>query len=458
MKFVKKYFLHASIFVFSFLILTKFYFDPDLGLHLAYGNWFLDKGEVLRKDPFTWTVAGYVWVHSYFLYQIIVAYLFRHFGFTFVVILFGLISALAVLIMMPKRITWPAYAATFIGVRITIGGTGIRPHVFDFLLFSLLLVFLKRRLFEKTYFLPVWLLLFSAWVNLHGGYLIGFLVFVCYVILDSLKKRMDGEKIMLAIIVFSIAAAWAGTLITPFGFNLGHALGDYKNLDVFLYIQEFQPLIFFFPLNLLFAVSGIIFIYLVQKTDLGKDFPWMSLGLVLFALPFLVSFLVTFWAAYFIFVCVRYLEFNFRIRWSFLQMVPIIMAVFAVHLMFLDYFLSSTWSLNEEIKINYPENAISFISKNGLGAGLFNDLAWGGYIIWKHPEIKVFIDGRDGWRMKSGKSHLSEYILLSSGHCDLLKTYDVRTALVKSSFKNNCFTNWKEVYTDSLAKVLVRPY
>ena len=72
--------LRLLIFLFSFLILTRFYIDPDLGWHLAIGRHFLSTGEIIRTDQFSWTMPGFSWGNSYFAYQIIVAFLFEKLG------------------------------------------------------------------------------------------------------------------------------------------------------------------------------------------------------------------------------------------------------------------------------------------------------------------------------------------------------------------------------------------
>ncbi len=456
MRFCKPSYLRPAIFLLSFVILTKFNFDSDLGLHLAYGNWFLDKGEVLRDDPFTWTLEGYNWRHAYFLFQLVVAFLFRYFGFASVVIVFGFVGALGVLILMPKKMSFQIYFSTIIGLFIAATFGGIRPHMIDFFLFCSLLVLLVNRQYEKAKFVPIWFILFAAWANLHGGYLVGLLVFTCYTFLDYLKRRMAREQIKPTVTAFSVVSAWIGTLVTPFGLNFGHSFRDYLNLDVLIYIQEFQPLVYFSPLNLLFSLSGIIFVYLTIKTGLGRDIPWLAMGLVLFALPFLAAFFCTFWAAYFIFICVKYLKFSVRLQLNFFRKLSILLVVCLVHLAIIWHFLSTIRPLDEEIRNNYPEAAVSFIADHGIDEGLFNDLAWGGYIIWKYPGIKVFIDGRDGWRMASGRSHLSEYILMLRGDCDVFAAYNVMTVLVKSDFENDCLGGLEEVYRDKLAKVLVK--
>jgi hypothetical protein len=43
-----------------------------------------------------------------------------------------------------------------------------------------------------------------------------------------------------------------------------------------------------------------------------------------------------------------------------------------------------------------PEKAVDFLERRGIGERLFNDVKFGGYLLWRrYPARKVFIDGRN---------------------------------------------------------------
>lgn len=61
-------------------------------------------------------------------------------------------------------------------------------------------------------------------------------------------------------------------------------------------------------------------------------------------------------------------------------------------------FLRRAPSWNEESLLAQvaPEKAIRFLQENRIGKRLFNDVKFGGYLIWRrYPEHRVFIDGRN---------------------------------------------------------------
>jgi hypothetical protein len=42
----------------------------------------------------------------------------------------------------------------------------------------------------------------------------------------------------------------------------------------------------------------------------------------------------------------------------------------------------------------FPEAAVQFVQQHHLSGPLFNDLSWGGYLLWRLPELPVALDGR----------------------------------------------------------------
>src|SRR3989344_9636631 len=71
---------------------------------------------------------------------------------------------------------------------------------------------------------------------------------------------------------------------------------------------------------------------------------------------------------------------------------------------------------------------------------MFNDYGWGGYMIWKLPERKVFIDGRmPSWR-QNGQFVFGDYFNImqtQKGFEKILNTYDVQLVLIRKSIKDD---------------------
>lgn len=450
------------IFLLSFLIITKFNIDPDLGWHVAIGDHFLKTGEILRTDKFSWTMAGYSWGNSYFVYQILVAYLLKNIGLLATGILFGTISGFAVLILVTPKPRFSDLFLVVLGAGMTIGNLGVRPHVFDFLLFSLLLVLLSKKMFRKGKFVAFWFIFFAIWANLHIGFLIGLAIFSGVVALDFLWRAGKSKKVSLAVAVFSIIGAFLGTLLTPFHFQIWKSvILESGGPAAWLAIAEFQPVIFFFPINIFFAATGIIFIY-IFKHNRKVEPVWLLVGAFLFMLPFLFIYFVLFWGCFFIFISTRYFSFDFKWEKDLAgRTVVILCAAAAALALFLSFLVNSLESYRLDVRLKkdrYPLAAAAILKEKGLTAGLFNDYRWGGYLVWQHPELPVFIDGRmAGWRRR-GRSILDDYILILGGNCKLADEYGIKLLLVEAETKTKCFDGWNVIYKDPTAKILGKPH
>ena len=454
--------LHFLVFIFSFLILTRFNIDPDLGWHLAYGREFLANGEIIRVDRFSWTMAGYDWANSYFLYQIFLAFLFEHFQLASIAIIFGLIAASTLWLLLPKKVNLAGALLAIFGVGLTLTNLAIRPHVFDFLLFSMLLFFLSRGWHLKTRFLPLWFVFFAFWANLHLGFVVGLLVLGLFLFFNFLEKLSTGGRLVRKSIFGAMVmmAAFLGTFLTPFHFKMWQSIFFESGGSVAWFsIAEFLPVAIFVPVNILYAVSGLIFAFVFFRQYKSLKLVWFWVAALLFMLPFLTSFFVLFWAAIFIFISTRYIRFELDLKASFWSKLPLWTSVVAAAMAIFFNFLINIWesaTLEQRLaKDLYPARATLFLKENDISDNLFNLYHWGGYLEWQVPQIPVFIDGRmAGWKKADGKYILADYLAILKGDCEVARRWQIKTVLVEAERNNPCFGDFREVYRDSEAKIL----
>lgn len=66
---------------------------------------------------------------------------------------------------------------------------------------------------------------------------------------------------------------------------------------------------------------------------------------------------------------------------------------------------------NIERGAGYPSQAVDYINEHGCGGGnIFNFYDYGGYLVWKLPAYKVYIDGRmPVWRDENGHRYMDDY-------------------------------------------------
>lgn len=449
------------IFLFSFLILTRFNIDPDFGWHLAIGSKFLETSEIMYGDQFSWTMPGYVFGNYFFLYQILTAVIFNNFGHIFTSLVFGLLSSVAVLILLPKKMNFWQMCATFLGIALVIFVLGVRPSTISFLMFSTTLVFLSKNLTRNLKHATIWFFVFLIWANFHQGFLLGLVFFGVFLGIDLIERLVNKKTFNWTSLV-SFFAAIAGTFFTPFNFHIYKSIFlDLSGFRTWSSIAEWKAAALYFPSNIIFALTGVVFIYILVKNYKKLDARLAVIAAFAFMLAFIVVNALVFWVACYIFVVCRYLDFGFsKIKKPGIYLPVTISVILIFVVFFLNFFANLLESVDFRSRLimdRYPVGAVEYMKKEKIGKNLFNEYAWGGILDWQMLGVKVFIDGRmTGWRADDGTYILSDYLEVVRGNCSVFQKYDIQTALVKSGNNYKCFNKFSVVYEDNLAKVLVK--
>ncbi|MDO8261101.1 MAG: hypothetical protein Q7T50_06470, partial [Candidatus Magasanikbacteria bacterium] len=387
--------------------------------------------------------------------------LYNYFGYNFLVFVFAILSTFAVVILVGK-IDYLKFVAIVLGARLALSNLAVRPHSTSFLFFAILILLLEKRFFTTKRHILFWLLFFTFWANVHRGFVVGIGVFSVYLAIDYLYKKSFGKKTKIVVPIFCVLAAVAGSFLTPFSLELYKTgvASDFLSFENLWYIAEWQSVVLYFPNNIYFAATGIIYIYIFLTKAKKLEPVWFVIAALLFALAFISSNFVFFWCALFIFLSSKYLNIDTKNR-------LIRGALFIFGVGFLVYVSVYTFIEIKKyagssveavlVKSEYPVQAVKYMRENSIRSNLLNLFNWGGYLLWQYPEAKVFIDGRmASWKTPEGKSILGLYVDLKSGKCEALKDFKVETLLVSKTFDLSCFTNFREVYRDDIAKVLVR--
>ena len=463
MKFLVTRRFHLLIFFFSLLVLTRFYIDADLGWHIAIGRAFLEGQGIIRNDQFSWTMAGHYWGNSYFLYQIVVAWLFYHVGYLATVFVFGFVAVVSVLLLLPTKLNKWSSAVVLIGVVMVSVNLGIKPHVFDFLFFALLLVLLNKGYYTRKLWAPFWFVFFLLWANIHVGFLVGLLTFSAFVVIGVLKVRSLGKTVAVLDSVLLLAASWLGTLATPFNIQMYKSIFvDSASPLTWLYVYEWQPIISSLSFIVLYLISGLVFIYILRSRYKELGVEWFLLACVLFMLPFVSLFYVLFWSEIFIFLGTRYFVVEkkyFKNIWMKLPVyLTFLVLLLGICLNFGGQFAMSK-SLSQRLVVDgYPVDAMRFMVSSGYTDRVFNNFNWGGFIDWQYPQVRAFIDGRmNGWKTEGGRYIFDDFIQIGRGRCELINQYKPGIALLVSKSINSCFGSWQVVYRDETAVVLKKP-
>src|SRR3989344_6003790 len=443
LSFLKQNYLFIIIFVLlaSFLIHNFDSIGQDIGRHLKVGEIIWQTKEVPKTNLFSFTEPNFSFINHHWLSEVIFYGVFSLGGFTGLILLkiFVVLSSFLLLFflvnnllttsqVMPtcevrlwindiasrlstaSRAFWPIIISFLLSMFIFISRTEVRPEIFSFVILAFFLFALFKAKHEQKYkyvwFLPIAQLL---WVNLHIYFFIGpFLILVF--LIDRLANK-DYANVKKTIIVLFLALV--ATLVNPAGIR--GALLPFNILKEYGYsIVENQTLAFladFFSFNLpifVFKVSvGVLVVSFLLTIKKAKQrvFEILLSAFFIYAgfrmlrnLPLyaLVSFPV-----------MAVLLTDIRCQYANLMRMPritnkILRTALVGFLVFMIFFVASggyyKWaSLSKKVGFSIPdglERAVDFVKENNIEGPMFNNFDIGGYLIWKLPDEKVFVDNR----------------------------------------------------------------
>jgi hypothetical protein len=157
--------------------------DFDVWWHLRTGQLILDQGAVPRVDVFTYTNAGRAWVDVYWLFQIVIAGMYRLGGASALVSLKAVagtaVVALALLARGPNGRAWPAVVVWLPAGLVLTGRLCERPELFSLLFVAAFLAVLGQAARRPNL---LWILppVQMLWVNSHGFFVLGPLALAAY--------------------------------------------------------------------------------------------------------------------------------------------------------------------------------------------------------------------------------------------------------------------------------------
>lgn len=221
----------------AYILLTS-HVDPDLFGHLRFGLDHLRTWHLATTDPYSFT-SDLRWINHEWLSELTMALAYSVGGIWGLIVLRGFVFLLTVVVLWIsiRDVTplwrWPSY---LLGVVATFPlAITIRPQMWT-LLFLLLTCSILRGRWQRRVWLP---LIFIAWANMHGGWLVGFGVLGIWSAFE-LFESAETRPPLWALIGVPLACLLA-TLINPYGWHLWEFLAKTVRLtreD----IAEWQPL------------------------------------------------------------------------------------------------------------------------------------------------------------------------------------------------------------------------
>lgn len=432
--------ISAAIFMIMFIVVSLFpnFEDPDFYWHLKTGELIATTGQLPWHDVFTYTNFGNQWVLSEWLAQWLFYLLYRMAGLNGVGVFTALIYVFCWVVTYKTcrdvlEDEGKAVVVTLLFCAF-MGWVAPRPHIFTFLLFSILL----RQLFLFKYFrsdrgLLVIPLIMMLWANLHGGFFIGLVLVAVFVASEwgkhlyaDVADRIEAPRLK-KLSLFALLGLLA-TAVNPQGFHYWlypyHAIissGDTQ------FISEWQSPNFHKPLFQYFLMTVFTFFVNMTYSDRKPDMTEIGASLVFISGAFISARNLPLAALVMApFSAVAYRNLNlagFIAKFkspasSEARRGPVSVAIgrvlatgnkqvggaegvmnwtmlFLSLLTILLLYPSRKTYTDLSMSALLPISAVDFIQKNHIQGRMFNTYHYGGYLIYRlYPQQKVFIYGR----------------------------------------------------------------
>lgn len=474
--------------IFLYLSLSKgqdLLSDADTGYHIRAGEHIINTFSIPRHDLFSFITPTIPWTAHEWLSEIIMSVLHKGFGLTGVVVFHALLIALVYYLMMKqlRHLNGNIFIAAAI-VILAATSSQIhwlaRPHIYSLLIMVIwyrLLDDFQYREKDRLFWLPIMMLL---WVNLHGGYLAGFILLGIYCVgnyLMSFQSGSDDRAILrcksLRILKISIVSLLV-SLANPIGYKiLIFPFSLVNNKYIMDHVTEFispnfhEPMIF----KYLFIITFALLVYSRKKLNLIElmllvVFTHMALFAVryvtLFAIvsaPIIIGrsddLLASTNNRFTEFIKLRAARFASTDGMACGYGWPLA-ACLSVLLLLPAYGID--YQFSEKLK---PVAAVEFLKKEHISGNMYNNDEFGDYIIYAAwPTYRVFFDGRIDMY---GAAHMKNYyrvLNFEPGWENVLDKYDIDWMIfdAKASLSRYLLASggWQLIYADKVAHIFVK--
>jgi hypothetical protein len=467
--------LGAILVVIDFLIERGLRLDPDTWWHIKYGQRILSTGHWPAGDIYSFTAHGVVNMAYEWVGDVLTALAYRLGALRGLdLLLIALTSIIVLLLYWFAHVRCGNSKAAFLGTLLALPLAAmcfvLRPQLLGFIFLLVTLICLER--FRLGMQKSLWLLppLFLVWVNTHGTFALGLLIFAVYWVSGLRGVSWGGlraerwnpkQRVHLALVFLASVAALP---ITPYGIRLAAYpinMAFFQPLNLAT-IYEWQPL----PLALWQSKLLLILLiaFVVAQVALRLTYRLEELGLFLFAA---YATLLHYRFVILFAILVAPLLASILMRWAPKydraadKYVLNALLIAGAILLMLKCFPSDA-SLKKNVAKKYPVHAVEYLRRHTIPGPMFNSYGAGGYLLWSlGPEQKVFIDSRaDIYEEIGTYADYMRVMQLKPNTLAILKSYGIESCLVGRNAPLATLLSvapgWKRVYQDKLSVLFVR--
>jgi hypothetical protein len=492
--------------------------DGGTGWHIRNGQLMLQTHSITRVDPFSATMSGQPWFAWEWLYDLLIAAIHHVLGLNGVVFYTAAIMAATfVLVFHLAMRRGGSLPITFLLLVLSLGASAIhflaRPHVLSWMLTVIWFELLdtaasaagreseawsepwsESNKDRRLFYLPVVMLL---WVNLHGGFLLGFALLGVYILGGGIQyftcaERRDEIRRWLKRLGLVSLLSLLASFVNPYGYKLHLHIYRYLS-DRFLMnrITEFQSPDFHGVAQQCFAVillvtiatlasarrrprpAHLLVILLAAYSGLyaSRNLPASSMLLTLMIAPLLSETVAKACEGADLAPWLRALlsrVHSFGIRMEKME------THFQGHLWLVLAFVLGLWACMHGGRLGsaqlfnayfddkrFPVEAAELIAQRDIREPIFCPDQWGGYLIYRlYPQTKVLVDDRHDLY---GDQFFKDYLKIIFVQPDWKKVLDERHVNWILVQKNSSLgtileqtASWKLIHEDGTAVLFHR--
>ena len=461
--------------------------DGDLPRHLLVGKLIRATQEVNLTDIFSYRTTGLPSIPHEWLSQVILSGFYDFLGLGGVVFFTALIVTLTWTVIYYDTLRRSnslivSLVFTGLGVGASLIHVLPRPHLFSYIFTVLWILVLEQIYRGKSRYWLLLPVLMLVWVNLHGMFVLGIVIWIIYLVGDLFENpskiwlTSTRTKSMFVGGVLSIIA----TFLSPSGIGIWGAIASLGgNAYIKSRIPEYQSANFQIPETWPFIL--ILLITLLSFSRSTNKTPWRHAflvtafaGVALYSsrmLPFfaivaapIAAQSVTEWLRQdFPNIRLWTIEKNINtINQSSNGLVWVFAVVVAVTMLFKSNIPIDTRNKGNTFDPNFfPVNAVTWLQSNPQSGRVFNEFDWGGYMLLRlWPNQQIFMDGHTHIYGEKLTREYEQVITLSKDWESVFDKYQITWAIIRSQSpvaKALESEDWNILYQDKTSIILHHP-
>ncbi len=461
--------------------------DGDTGYHIRAGEFILDTLSIPRYDIFSYLTPPPQWIAHEWLSEVVMASIHRSFGLTGIVIFFSFLLSFVyyLLFKIIRKYKGNIILAVFIVLLVLCSSVLhwlARPHIFSLVLIVIWYYLLDAFQYNHRNYLYLMPPIMLLWVNLHGGFISGFILNGIYLFGNFIKFFFPQEeerasyKKKARILGLTTVACLLVTLINPYSYHI--LLFPFKlvsNKFIMDHVNEFLSPNFHsvavMPFKyLLFFMIAILAISRKQLKLIELVLVLVFINMALYSARYIPLFAI-------IAAPILAKQANLILKQAdggfinfFKTRSDNIAAIDAsakgylwpVTAVLIVAVFTATGRIEYRFdEVKKPVAAVEFLRNVPLKGNMFCEDEFGDYIIYSaYPQYKVFFDGRSDMY---GVERLKEYLKVMGfepGWEKIIEKYNINWIIFNADSVLSRFllekNEWRLIYADKVANIFVK--